>query len=55
MNETEKWAARAKEFRVSGKSRRVWSKEKGVNRSILRYWINRLTSFRMEAKLNLRK
>ncbi len=55
MNETEKWAARAKEFHVSGKSRRVWSKEKGVNRSTLRYWIKRLTSFRMEAKLNLRK
>ena len=37
------------------KSRRLWSKEKGVNHSTLRYWIKRLTSFRMEAKLNLRK
>lgn len=42
MNETEKWAARVKGFRASGKSQRVWSKENGINRSTLRYWIERL-------------
>lgn len=42
MNETEKWAARVKEFRTSGKSQRVWSRENCVNRSTLRYWIERL-------------
>lgn len=42
MSETEKWAAKAKEFRASGKSQRVWSKENNVNRSTLRYWIERL-------------
>ncbi len=41
MNETEKWAARIKEFRASGKSQRVWSKENGIKRSTLRYWIER--------------
>lgn len=42
MSEMEKWAARVKEFRASGKSQRVWSRENGVNRSTLRYWIERL-------------
>ncbi len=42
MNETEKWAARVKEFRASGKSQRVWSRENCVKRSTLRYWIKRL-------------
>lgn len=42
MNAAEKWAARVKEFRASGKSQRVWSREKGINRSTLRYWIERL-------------
>lgn len=42
MNETEKWAVRVKEFRASGKSQRVWSRENCVNRSTLRYWIERL-------------
>ena len=42
MSEMEKWAARVKEFRASGKSQRVWSSENGVNRSTLRYWIERL-------------
>lgn len=42
MNEREKWAARVKEFLASGKSQRVWSRENGVNRSTLRYWIERL-------------
>lgn len=42
MSEMEKWVARVKEFRASGKSQRVWSSENGVNRSTLRYWIERL-------------
>lgn len=41
MNETEKWAAKVKEFQTSGKSQRVWSKEKGINRSTLRYRLER--------------
>lgn len=41
MSEREKWTAKVKEFRASGKSQRVWSKEKGINRSTLRYWIER--------------
>lgn len=41
MNEAEKWAAKVKEFRDSGQSQRVWSKGNGINRSTLRYWLER--------------
>ncbi len=39
--EQEKWAEIVEEYRSSGKSQRVWSKESGIKRSTLRYWLER--------------
>ena len=41
MTEAEKWTKRVRDFQASGKSQRVWIRENGVNRSTLRYWIER--------------
>ncbi|MCM1525546.1 MAG: helix-turn-helix domain-containing protein [Ruminococcus sp.] len=30
------------DFKQSGKSQRVWCEEQGINRSTLRYWLERL-------------
>ena len=38
---TEKWAKLVKAFRESGKSQRVWCREKGIKRGTLRYWLER--------------
>ena len=40
-SEQEKWAEIIEEYRGSGKSQRVWSKEQGITRSTLRYWLER--------------
>ena len=42
MSEEEKWAVLVKDFKQSGKSQRVWSSEKGIKRSTLRYWLERI-------------
>jgi fructose-1,6-bisphosphatase/sedoheptulose 1,7-bisphosphatase-like protein len=42
MSEAEKWSERVQEFKESGKSQRVWCAEKGIKRSSLRYWLERL-------------
>ncbi len=42
MSEEEKWAVMVQEFKKSGKSQRVWSSEKGIKRSTLRYWLERI-------------
>lgn len=42
MNKAEIWAELATDFRKSGKSQRIWSAEKGIKRSNLRYWLERL-------------
>lgn len=38
---TDKWTKLVKEFQGSGKSQRVWCREKGINRGTLRYWLER--------------
>ena len=42
MREAEKWAVLVQEFKESGKSQRIFSAEKGIKRSTLRYWLERL-------------
>lgn len=42
MSEDEKWAVMVQEFKESRKSQRVWSSEKGIKRSTLRYWLERI-------------
>ena len=42
MSEDEKWTVLVKDFKRSGKSQRVWSSEKGIKRSTLRYWLERI-------------
>ena len=42
MNKAEKWAEMVQKFKGSGKSQRVWSAERGIKRSSLRYWLERL-------------
>ena len=42
MSEEEKWAVMVQEFKESRKSQRVWSSEKGIKRSALRYWLERI-------------
>jgi len=42
MNKAEKWAVMVQEFKGSGKSQRVWSAERGIKRSSLRYWLERM-------------
>lgn len=42
MSKSEIWAELATDFRKSGKSQRIWSAEKGIKRSNLRYWLERL-------------
>ncbi len=42
MSEDEKWAVLVKDFKQSRKSQRVWSSEKGIKRSTLRYWLERI-------------
>ena len=40
MGEKE-WKKLIDEFKISGKSQRVWCKEQGIKRSTLRYWLER--------------
>ena len=42
MSKSEIWAELATDFRKSGKSQRIWSAEKGIKRSNLRYWLERI-------------
>ena len=42
MSEEEKWTVLVKDFKWSEKSQRVWSSEKGIKRSTLRYWLERI-------------
>ena len=35
----EKWKNLIEEFKIVGKSRRVWCRENGIKRSTLRYWL----------------
>lgn len=42
MTAQEKWERKVKEFKASGKSQRIWSAEKGIKRSSLRYWLERV-------------
>ncbi len=42
MSKAEKWAEMVQKFKGSGKSQRVWSAERGIKRSSLRYWLERL-------------
>ena len=35
----EKWKKLIEEFKIVGKSQRVWCQEKGIKRSTLRYWL----------------
>ena len=42
MREEKKWSKVVEEFKNSGKSQRKYSEEKGIKRSSLRYWIERL-------------
>ncbi len=42
MSEAEKWAEIIHAFQESGQSQRVWSKENGIKRGTLRYWLERL-------------
>lgn len=41
MSEAEKWEVMVQEFKESGTSQRLWSAEKGIKRSTLRYWLER--------------
>lgn len=41
MSEAEKWAIIVQEFNESGKSQRIFSADKGIKRSSLRYWLER--------------
>ena len=36
------WETKIQEFKSSGKSQREWCEEKGIRRSSLRYWLDRL-------------
>lgn len=42
MRDAEKWAEKAQEYKESGESQRIWSAKNGVNRSTLRYWLDRI-------------
>ena len=42
MSEAEKWAKSTNDFKRSGKSQRIWCLEQGIQRSSLRYWLERL-------------
>lgn len=37
----EKWKKQIEEFKASGKSQRVWCRERRIKRSTLRYWLER--------------
>ena len=37
----EKWQNLIEDFKTSGKSQRVWCRERGIKRSTLRYWLER--------------
>ena len=37
----EKWQNLIEDFKASGKSQRVWCRERGIKRSTLRYWLER--------------
>ena len=37
----EKWKKLIEEFKIVGKSQRVWCRVKGIKRSTLRYWFER--------------
>ena len=42
MTAQDKWEEIIRQFRKSGKSQRIFSAEKGIKRSSLRYWLERL-------------
>ena len=42
MTAQDKWEEMIIEFKASGQSQRVWCAEKGLKRSSLRYWLERL-------------
>ena len=37
----EKWVKQIEDFKAAGKSQREWCRKRGINRSTLRYWLNR--------------
>ncbi len=42
MTVQDKWEEIISEFKFSGQSQRIFSAEKGIKRSSLRYWLERL-------------
>lgn len=51
MSEEEKWSVLIQEFKESGRSQRVWSSEKGIKRSTLRYWLDRTEQLKIGSEI----